>query len=73
MLRDLVITQCSVRIQVAEADIKCGLNFVNSRMTFSCDVRITAEGGSLSSDKAIVSVRDKVISSSTIFGSRGRL
>jgi len=68
VLRDVVITQCSVRIQAAEADIKGGLNFENNQMTISGDVRITAEGGSLSSDKAIVSFRNKVISAATITG-----
>ena len=68
VLRDVVITQCGVRIQAAEADIKGGLNFENSHMTISGDVRITAEGGSLSSDKAIVSFRNKLISAATITG-----
>ena len=68
VLRDVVITQCSVRIQAAEADIKGGLNFENNQMTISGDVRITAEGGSLSSDKAIVSFRNKLISAATITG-----
>jgi lipopolysaccharide transport protein LptA len=69
VLRDVVITQCSVRIQAAEADIKGGLNLENSHMTISGDVRITADGGSLSSDKAIVSFRNKLISAATITGS----
>ena len=68
VLRDVVITQCSVRIQAAVADIKGGLNFENSHMTISGDVRITAEGGSLSSDKAVVSFRNKLISAATITG-----
>jgi len=68
VLRDVVITQCGVRIQAAEATIKGGLNFENSHWTISGDVRITAEGGSLSSDKAIVSFRDKLISAATITG-----
>jgi lipopolysaccharide transport protein LptA len=68
VLRDVVITQCSVRIQAAEADIKGGLNFENSHMTITGNVRITAEGGSLSSDKAIVSFRNKLISAATITG-----
>lgn len=68
VLRDVVITQCSVRIQAAEADIKGGLNFDNGNMTISGDVRITAEGGSLSSDKAVVSFRNKLISAATITG-----
>ena len=68
VLRDVVITQCGVRIQAGEARITGGLNFENSRWTISGDVRITAEGGSLNSDKAIVSFRNKVISAATITG-----
>jgi lipopolysaccharide transport protein LptA len=68
VLRDVVITQCSVRIQAAQADIKGGLKFENSHMTISGDVRITAEGGSLSSDRAVVSFRNKLISAATITG-----
>jgi lipopolysaccharide export system protein LptA len=72
VLRDVVITQCDVRIQAAEADIKGGLNLENSHLTISGDVRITAEGGSLNSDKAIVSFRNKVISAATITGAPAR-
>jgi lipopolysaccharide transport protein LptA len=68
VLRDVVITQCGMRIQAGEARITGGLNFENSRWTISGDVRITAEGGSLSSDKAIVAFRDKLISAATITG-----
>jgi len=68
VLGDVVITQCGVRIQAAVADIKGGLNFENGQMTITGDVRITAEGGSLSSDKAIVSFRNKLISAATITG-----
>jgi lipopolysaccharide transport protein LptA len=68
VLRDVIITQCGMRIQAAEARIKGGLNFENSHWTISGDVRITADGGRLSSDKAIVSFRDKLISAATITG-----
>jgi lipopolysaccharide transport protein LptA len=68
VLRDVVITQCGTRIQAGEARITGGLNFENSQWTISGDVRISAEGGSLSSDKAIVSFRNKVISAATITG-----
>jgi lipopolysaccharide export system protein LptA len=68
VLRDVVITQCGLRIQAGEARITGGLNFENSQWTISGDVRITAEGGSLTSDKAIVSFRNKVISNATITG-----
>ncbi len=62
VLRDVVITQCDMRIEAAEAHVKGGLDFENSEWTISGDVRITAEGGNLSSDKAIVSFRDNFIS-----------
>ena len=68
VLRDVVITQCSVRIQAAEARITGGLDFENSHWTISGDVRITADGGNLSSDKAIVAFRNKLISAATITG-----
>jgi lipopolysaccharide transport protein LptA len=68
VLRDVVITQCGTRIQAGEARITGGLNFENSQWTISGDVRITAEGGSLHSDKAVVSFRNKVISAATITG-----
>jgi lipopolysaccharide transport protein LptA len=69
VLRDVVITQCDLRIQADEARVTGGLDFENSRWNISGHVRISAEGGSLSSDKAVVSFRDNVISQATITGS----
>lgn len=68
VLRDVVITQCDVRIQADEARVSGGLNFENSKWTISGDVRINAQGGSLRSDKAIVSFADNLISRATITG-----
>jgi lipopolysaccharide transport protein LptA len=68
VLREVVITQCEMRIEAAEARVTGGLNFENSRWTISGNVRITAEGGRLSSDKAVVSFRDNVISHAEITG-----
>jgi len=68
LLREVVITQCAVRIKADEARITGGLDFDNSRMTISGNVAITAEGGSLRSDKAIVSFRNKLIAAATITG-----
>jgi len=68
VLRDVVITQCGTRIQAAEARFTGGLDFENSHWTISGDVRIKADGGSLRSDKAIVSFRNKLISRATITG-----
>jgi len=72
VLRDVVITQCGMQIQAKEANIKGGLNFEDSKWTISGDVRITAEGGSLNSDKAIVTFRNKLISAATITGAPAR-
>jgi lipopolysaccharide transport protein LptA len=68
VLREVVITQCDMRIQAAEARVTGGLNFDNAQWTISGDVRITAEGGHLTSDKAVVSFRDRLISQATITG-----
>jgi len=69
ILRDVEITQCGMRITASEARINGGLNFDNSRWDISGDVRITVEGGSLTSDKAIVTFRNKLLSAATITGS----
>jgi lipopolysaccharide export system protein LptA len=68
VLREVVITQCDLRIEAAEARVTGGLDFENSRWTIAGNVRITAEGGRLNSDKAVVSFRDNVISQATITG-----
>jgi lipopolysaccharide export system protein LptA len=72
VLRDVIITQCDMRIQAGEARVTGGLNFDNSRWTISGDVRINAEGGNLSSDKAVILFRDNLISQATITGSPAR-
>lgn len=69
VLREVVITQCDLRIEAEEARVTGGLDFENSRWTISGAVRITAEGGRLSSDKAVVSFRNNMISQATITGS----
>lgn len=69
VLRDVVITQCDMRIQGGEARVSGGLNFENGQLVMSGDVRISAEGGHITSDKAVVSFRNRVISQATITGS----
>jgi lipopolysaccharide transport protein LptA len=69
VLRDVVITQCDIRIQAVEARVTGGLNFDNNQLTVSGDVRIAADGGQLSSDKAVISFRDRLITQATITGS----
>lgn len=69
LFRDVVITQGDLRIQANEAHVAGGLDFETGKWTVTGDVRINAEGGSLKSDKAVVSFRDKLISQATITGS----
>jgi lipopolysaccharide transport protein LptA len=72
IFRDVVITQGDMRIEAAEADVKGGLDFENGEWTISGNVRIKAEGGSLSSDKAKVAFRNNLISRATITGTPAR-
>jgi lipopolysaccharide transport protein LptA len=69
VLRDVVITQCDMRIQASEARVKGGLDSDDNQWTISGDVRITAEGGRLTSDKAVVSFRNRLVSHAVITGS----
>jgi lipopolysaccharide transport protein LptA len=68
VLRNVEITQCDMRVEAGEAHISGGIDFKDSRWEFSGNVRITAEGGNLKSDKATVSFRDNLISRATITG-----
>jgi len=69
VFRDVVITQGDIRIEAAEAHVQGGLNFENGQWTISGNVRITAEGGNLRSEKAVVAFRNKLIARATITGS----
>jgi lipopolysaccharide transport protein LptA len=68
VMHDLVITQGDVRIEAAEARVSGGLDTKNSRWTITGNVRIKAEGGSLRSDRAVISFNDNVITRATITG-----
>lgn len=68
VLRDVVITQCDMRIKAREGRVTGGLNFDNGQLIMSGDVLITAEGGQLTSDKAVVSFRNRLVSQATITG-----
>lgn len=68
VLRNVVITQCDMRVEAGEAHISGGIDFQDSRWEFSGNVRIKAEGGNLRSDKATVSFRDNLIARATITG-----
>jgi lipopolysaccharide transport protein LptA len=69
LLRDVIISQCDMRIQAAEAHAKGGLNFESGQWTISGGVRVSAEGGHLTSDKAVVSFRNRLITQAVITGS----
>ncbi len=68
VMRDVVITQCDMRIQAREGRVTGGLDFESGQLIMSGDVRITAEGGQLTSDKAVVSFRNRLVSQATITG-----
>ena len=68
VLHDVVITHCDLRIQGSEARVSGGLNFERGQLIMSGDVRISAEGGHITSDKAVVSFRDRLVLQATITG-----
>jgi lipopolysaccharide transport protein LptA len=69
VLRDVVITQCDTRIEGSEARVSGGLNFESGQLIMTGDVRISAEGGHITSDKAVVSFRNRLVSQATLTGS----
>lgn len=68
VLRDVVITQCETRIEAKEAHVKGGLDFEDGEWTVSGNVRIKAENGILTSDKAVVSFTNNLISRAVVTG-----
>lgn len=68
VLRDIVITQGTTRIEAREAHVKGGLDFENGEWTISGNVRIKAENGNLKSDKAVVSFANNLISRAVVTG-----
>lgn len=66
--KDVVITQGDTRIEAAEANVEGGLDFENGQWTVTGNVRIKAEGGTLKSDKAVVSFNNNLISRAVITG-----
>jgi lipopolysaccharide transport protein LptA len=69
VFRDVVITQGDIRIEASEANVKGGLDFENGEWTISGNVRIRAEGGNLTADKAVVWFSNNAISRARITGS----
>jgi len=66
---DIVITQCTLRLQADHARGTSPVNFSNSHWTFDGHVRMDAEQrGSLRSDQALVEFRDNRIARATVTG-----
>lgn len=72
LFRDVVITQGDIRIEASEATARGGLDFENGEWTISGNVRISAEGGNLTADKAVVWFRNNAISRARVTGSPAR-
>ncbi len=62
------ITQGPMQVEAREASAT-GLNFENTEWTFSGDVRVTVPDGKLTASSAVVTFRDKEISTAVIRGS----
>lgn len=71
VFRDVVISQGDVRVSADRAQAT-GLDFENSTWTFSGNVQMKVEGGSLSSSEAKIDFRANRISRATISGSPAR-
>src|SRR5690242_3605801 len=68
VLRGVTISQGDLKIRADKADVVGGLNYQNSKWTFSGSVRINAEGGSLASDAAVVTFANNLITHAVITG-----
>lgn len=71
VFRDVVISQGDVRVSAERAQAT-GLDFENSTWTFSGNVQMKVEGGSLNSSEAKIDFRNNRISRATISGSPAR-
>ena len=68
VMHDVTISQGDLKIRADKASIVGGLNYQNSRWTISGGVRIDAQGGTLTSDEAVVTFTNNVITRATITG-----
>jgi lipopolysaccharide transport protein LptA len=68
LFRQVRVTQGTTSVQADEATAT-GLNFDNSRWVFRRNVKISVEGGSLTSDEAAVTFADNQIARAQITGS----
>lgn len=68
VMHDVTISQGDLKIRADKASVVGGLNYQNSKWTISGGVRINAQGGSLSSDEAVVTFTNNVITRAIITG-----
>ena len=68
VMHDVTISQGDLKIRADKASVVGGLNYQNSKWTISGSVRINAQGGSLTSDEAVVTFTNNVITRATITG-----
>jgi lipopolysaccharide transport protein LptA len=68
VMHDVTISQGDLKIRANKASVVGGLDYHNSKWTISGGVRINAQGGSLTSDEAVVTFTNNVITRATITG-----
>jgi lipopolysaccharide transport protein LptA len=68
VMHDVTISQGDLKIRANKASVVGGLNYQNSKWTISGSVHINAQGGSLTSDEAVVTFANNVITRATITG-----
>ncbi|HEV8443613.1 MAG TPA: LptA/OstA family protein [Steroidobacteraceae bacterium] len=65
---DVTISQGDLRIRADKASVVGGISFQNGTLTVSGSVHINAQGGSLTSDEAVVTFANNVITRAKITG-----
>ncbi len=68
VFHDVTISQGDLKIRADKASVVGGISFQNGTLTASGAVHINAQGGSLTSDEAVVTFANNVITRATITG-----
>jgi lipopolysaccharide transport protein LptA len=68
VFHDVTISQGDLKIRADKASVVGGVSYQNSKWTVSGGVHINAQGGSLTSDEAVVIFANNVITRATITG-----
>ena len=72
VMHDVTISQGDLKIRADKASVAGGLNYQNSKWTISGGVRINTQGGSLTSDEAVVIFANNLVTRATITGAPAR-